>query len=394
MSAAVDTLRLADRLKEAGFETPQAEGMARALGDELMERMVTKSDLDDAVQPIHARLDTMEAKFDGKFEAMDGKFEAIDVKFEAMDAKIDSVHRELSGKFNILLAVMALGFTLLAGLGGYNAVAPRLAGPVEQTSPAPEARHAAISGLGDRARISKLGIALARLLLCLNWSWWILSSGRTHPRLSAAKCGRSHGSRAPRTVPCDRGNPAVAKCPVGLDSGWYTSARRNGTMSATVMDTLRLANRLKEAGLETPQAEGMARALGDELMERMITKSDLADALQPIHAKLDAMEAKFEGKFDAMGARFDAMGGRFEAIDTKFDAMEAKFDTKIDSMHRELSGKLNVLFAVMVLGFTLLAGLGGYTAVAPHLAGPVEQTSPAPEARQSTAAERTSSSFA
>ena len=150
MSAAVDTLRLADRLKEAGFETPQAEGMARALGDELMERMVTKSDLDDAVQPIHARLDTMEAKFDGKFEAMDAKFEAmdakfeaIDVKFEAMDAKIDSVHRELSGKFNILLAVMALGFTLLAGLGGYNAVAPRLAGPVEQTSPAPEARHAA-----------------------------------------------------------------------------------------------------------------------------------------------------------------------------------------------------------------------------------------------------------
>ena len=145
------------------------------------------------------------------------------------------------------------------------------------------------------------------------------------------------------------------------------------------MDTLRLANRLKEAGLDTPQAEGMARALGDELMERMITKSDLADALQPIHAKLDAMEAKFEGKFDAMGARFDAMGarfdamgarfdamgGRFEAIDTKFDAMEAKFDTKIDSMHRELSGKLNVLFAVMVLGFTLLAGLGGYTAVAP-----------------------------
>ena len=55
----IDTLRLADRLNEAGFERPQAEGMARALGDELMERMVTKSYLDDAIQPIHARLDTM-----------------------------------------------------------------------------------------------------------------------------------------------------------------------------------------------------------------------------------------------------------------------------------------------------------------------------------------------
>ena len=125
----MDTLRLAHRLGEAGFETPQAEGMARALGDELMERMVTKSDLDDAVQPIHARLDTMEAKFDGKFEATEARFDAV-------DAKIDSVHRELTGKFNTLLAVMALGFTLLVGLGGYNAVAPRLAAPTEQTAPA------------------------------------------------------------------------------------------------------------------------------------------------------------------------------------------------------------------------------------------------------------------
>ena len=155
----IDTLRLADRLKEAGFETPQAEGMARALGDELMERMVTKSDLDDAIQPIHARLDTMEAKFDGKFEAtearfdaMEGRFDAVDAKidsvhreltgkFDAVDAKVDSVHRELTGKFNTLLAVMALGFTLLVGLGGYNAVAPRLAGPIVAT-PVPEAHHA------------------------------------------------------------------------------------------------------------------------------------------------------------------------------------------------------------------------------------------------------------
>ena len=171
----MDTLRLAHRLKEAGFETPQAEGMARALGDELTERVVTKSDLDDAIQPIHARLDTMEAKFDGKFDAtearfdamedkfdakfdamdvkfdavegkfdaVEGKFDAVEGRFDAVDAKIDSVHRELTGKFNTLLAVMALGFTLLVGLGGYNAIAPRLAAPFEQAASAPEAGHTA-----------------------------------------------------------------------------------------------------------------------------------------------------------------------------------------------------------------------------------------------------------
>ena len=142
----IDTLRLADRLKEAGFEPPHAEGMARALGDELGERMVTKSDLDEAIRPVceqlHAlelRLDTIDAKFDAKFEGLEPRFDAIDAKFDgleprfdAIDVKIESVHRELSGKFNILLGVMALGFTLLLALGGYNAVAPRLAPPVVQ----------------------------------------------------------------------------------------------------------------------------------------------------------------------------------------------------------------------------------------------------------------------
>ncbi len=109
----IDTLRFADRLKGAGFDATHAEGMARALGDELSEQMLTKRDLDDALQPIYARLD-------------------------AMDAKIDSVCRELSGKFNLLVGVMALGFTLLVGLGGYNAVSPRF---VETNKQAPEVRQ-------------------------------------------------------------------------------------------------------------------------------------------------------------------------------------------------------------------------------------------------------------
>ena len=57
---------------------------------------------------------------------MDAKFDA---KFDSTDAKIESVHRELSGKFNLLVGMMVLGFTLLVGLGGYNAFSPRFAHP-------------------------------------------------------------------------------------------------------------------------------------------------------------------------------------------------------------------------------------------------------------------------
>ncbi|MDE0450396.1 MAG: hypothetical protein OXI90_01340 [Gammaproteobacteria bacterium] len=185
-------------------------------------------------------------------------------------------------------------------------------------------------------------------------------------------------------------------------------------MNATVIDTLRFADSLKAAGFGVPQAEGLARALGAELAERMLTKGDLEDALRPINGKFDSIDARFESidakfkridarfegidarldgidarldamdtKFDAMDAKFDAMDAKFDAMDAKFDAMDAKFDAKIDSVHRELSGKFNTLVGVMALGFTLLIGLGGYNAVSPRLA---ETTRQAPESHQEATA--------
>ena len=131
----IDTLRLADRLKEAGFEAPRAEGMARALGDELADRMLTKSDLNEALRPLEASIQAMEVKFN----ALEPRFDAIDAKFDATDMKIGSVHRELSGKFNILVGMMALGFTVLIGLGAYNIVSSSKASSVGET---PETQQA------------------------------------------------------------------------------------------------------------------------------------------------------------------------------------------------------------------------------------------------------------
>ena len=171
-------------------------------------------------------------------------------------------------------------------------------------------------------------------------------------------------------------------------------------MNATVIDTLRFANRLKAAGFEAPRAEGMARALGDELADRMLTRSDLDEALGPVQANIrimeatvEAMDTKFDAKFEAMDTKFDAkfealdakFETKFEALDAKFetkfdaleprfDAMDAKFDAldvKIESVHREFSGKFNILLGGMALGFTLLVGLGTYNAVSPHLTSPV-----------------------
>jgi len=129
----IDSLRFADRLKAAGFDDPQAEGMARALGDELADNMVTKRDLDDAVQSLRLAIEAMDAKFEARFEAMDQKFEArfegLEPRFDAIDAKLESQHREFSTRFNVLFRTMALGFTLIIGLVGYSLYSPSSAEP-------------------------------------------------------------------------------------------------------------------------------------------------------------------------------------------------------------------------------------------------------------------------
>lgn len=56
----INTLHFSDRLKEAGFTAPQAEALARALGDELTEQLPSKADF----QALEAKFDDLEAKFD------------------------------------------------------------------------------------------------------------------------------------------------------------------------------------------------------------------------------------------------------------------------------------------------------------------------------------------
>ena len=83
----IDTLRFADRLKDSGFESCQAEGMARALGDALtgtVENLATKSDLD----------------------ALDAKMSA---RIEALDTKVGALGTQIRFVFAALALLLALG---------------------------------------------------------------------------------------------------------------------------------------------------------------------------------------------------------------------------------------------------------------------------------------------
>lgn len=128
-------------------------------------------------------------------------------------------------------------------------------------------------------------------------------------------------------------------------------------MNANVIDTLRYADRLKEAGVENGQAEAMARALNAELTEGLATKADLRNAIGKLENKVDLGFAAVDAKFDAMEAKFDAMETKFDA---KFEAMDAKFEA--------LAGQFKSQSRHVFLVLALVVALGLYNAIAPRFA--------------------------
>ena len=112
-------------------------------------------------------------------------------------------------------------------------------------------------------------------------------------------------------------------------------------MEPSVIDTLRYADRLKAAGVETRQAEAMSRALNDELAGSVATKQDLDRAVDELRGEI----AKVDAKVDALDAKFGALSGSFET-----------------------QGR----YVFLVLA--LITALGLYNAVAPHLATTAPQT--------------------
>ncbi len=116
-------------------------------------------------------------------------------------------------------------------------------------------------------------------------------------------------------------------------------------MEPSVIDTLRYADRLKAAGVETRQAEAMSRALNDELAGGVATKQDLDRAV-------------------------DELSGEIAKVDAKVDALDAKFDAKFGALGERFETQGRYVFLVLAL----IAALGLYNAVAPHLAGTAPQT--------------------
>jgi hypothetical protein len=77
------------------------------------------------------------------------------------------------------------------------------------------------------------------------------------------------------------------------------------------------------------------------------TRHDLDELDSRLTTRIDALESKLDGRFEALESRFDALeskfeyrfeaiGYRFDATDAKFESLEHRIDAKLEAMRSEL----------------------------------------------------------
>ena len=152
-------------------------------------------------------------------------------------------------------------------------------------------------------------------------------------------------------------------------------------IDAPVIDTLRYADNLKQAGVDDAHADGMSRALNVELSERMLTKEDLREAfdrhsrmfderLAARDKRLDAVEQRLgvvEQRLGAVEQRLEAMDARMDALERNIDRRFADVHWRIDALESLVNLRFKMMMGTMVFGFTVVIALGLFN-VAPKLA--------------------------
>jgi hypothetical protein len=101
---------------------------------------------------------------------------------------------------------------------------------------------------------------------------------------------------------------------------------------------------LLELQKESPEVFTNLDALTDALVKRLekyfVTKTEFAETIDKVMAKIDARFDAMDKRFDAMqkemDRRFEEMNKRFEAMDKRFEALQKEMDRRFEAMQKEM----------------------------------------------------------
>ena len=147
-------------------------------------------------------------------------------------------------------------------------------------------------------------------------------------------------------------------------------------MSQPVVDTLQLCDALRKTGMEREQAEGVARALGDQLGAHVVAQGDLQTGflelrgeIQSVDHRVDLARTELVGQIRILDGRIDALDGKVDSVKTelggRIDQLKTELDGKVDSVRTELGtefGSLQTTLRIVGGGVALLLAALGFVA--------------------------------
>ena len=129
-------------------------------------------------------------------------------------------------------------------------------------------------------------------------------------------------------------------------------------MRQPVVDTLRLSDTLREAGIEREKAEGVARALGKELGEHVAVQGDLDAGFQGVRSEMGLMHSELEARIEGVRSEMALMRSELEA---RIEEVRSSLDAKIEGVRSDLkalNAKFNFGFGLLVAFLSVLVGIG------------------------------------
>ena len=135
-----------------------------------------------------------------------------------------------------------------------------------------------------------------------------------------------------------------------------------------MIDTLGMADKLESSGFARSQAEGLARTLGEELPDRLVSQPQFSMTVTDLRGEIGTLTAEIRQlrtRIKELETRIEALETRMEALETRMEALEARMDrleARMDRLEAKLEGEFKAIhtrfwFLYSALGLLLALGL-------------------------------------
>ena len=120
-------------------------------------------------------------------------------------------------------------------------------------------------------------------------------------------------------------------------------------MTDIAFDTLKMAQGLKDSGMEAEQAEAVVILVQDAINERVATKADLAKTENLLRGDMEKMEASLRGDMEKMET---SLRGDMEKMETSLRHEMEKQEISMDHRFKNLELRLMVKIVLIQAAFT------------------------------------------